>query len=274
MTGVSKTQDQYGREGAEPCGKDDPGRCPGSPGRREYPGLTSAHSPNGTLRSVAQTDLITIVVADDQRLIRDGIRVILDHEPGMRVVGEASDGLEAVGVVARLRPRVVLMDIQMPVLDGLEAARRILQASRVTSVLMLTTFDDDEYIYRALQCGASGFLLKDSPQSQLIEAVRAIAAGGALIDPLTTRRLIGRFASAVRPARAVPSILSELTGRELDVLRLVAEGLSNAEIAERLVVEESTVKTHIGHILTKLNLRDRVQAVVLAYETGFVRAEP
>ncbi|HME64108.1 MAG TPA: response regulator transcription factor [Streptosporangiaceae bacterium] len=223
---------------------------------------------------MAETDLITIVVADDQRLIRDGIRVILDHEPGMRVVGEASDGLEAVGVVARLRPRVVLMDIQMPVLDGLEAARRILQASRATSVLMLTTFDDDEYIYRALQCGASGFLLKDSPQSQLIGAVRAIAAGGALIDPLTTRRLIGRFASAVRPARAVPSILSELTGRELDVLRLVAEGLSNAEIAGRLVVEESTVKTHMGHILTKLNLRDRVQAVVLAYETGFVRAEP
>jgi DNA-binding NarL/FixJ family response regulator len=168
----------------------------------------------------------------------------------------------------------VLMDIRMPVLDGLEAARRILQASRATSVLMLTTFDDDEYIYRALQCGASGFLLKDSPQSQLIGAVRAIAAGGALIDPLTTRRLIGRFASAVRPARAVPSVLSELTGRELDVLRLVAEGLSNAEIAGRLVVEESTVKTHMGHILTKLNLRDRVQAVVLAYETGLVRAEP
>jgi DNA-binding NarL/FixJ family response regulator len=274
MTGVSETEDQNGREGAESCGEDDPGRCPGSPGRREYPGLSSAHPRNGTLRSVAETDLITIVVADDQRLIRDGIRVILDHEPGMRVVGEASDGLEAVGVVARLRPRVVLMDIQMPVLDGLEAARRILQASRATSVLMLTTFDDDEYIYRALQCGASGFLLKDSPQSQLIGAVRAIAAGGALIDPLTTRRLIGRFASAVRPARAVPSILSELTGRELDVLRLVAEGLSNAEIAERLVVEESTVKTHMGHILTKLNLRDRVQAVVLAYETGFVRAEP
>jgi DNA-binding NarL/FixJ family response regulator len=164
----------------------------------------------------------------------------------MRVVGEASDGLEAVGVVARLRPRLVLMDIQMPVLDGLEAARRILQASRATSVLMLTTFDDDEYIYRALQCGASGFLLKDSPQSQLIGAVRAVAAGGALIDPLTTRRLIGRFTSAVRPARAVPPILGELTGRELDVLRLVAEGLSNAEIAERLVVEESTVKTHMG----------------------------
>jgi DNA-binding NarL/FixJ family response regulator len=273
MTGVSETEDQYGREGAESCGEDDPGRCPGSPGRREYPGLSSAHSPNGTLRSVTHTDLITIVVADDQRLVRDGIRVILDHEPGMRVVGEAADGLEAVGVVARLRPRVVLMDIQMPVLDGLEAATRILQASRATSVLMLTTFDD-EYIYRALQSGASGFLLKDSPQSQLIEAVRAVAAGGALIDPLTTRRLIGRFTSAVRPARAVPSILRELTGRELDVLRLVAEGLSNAEIAERLAVEESTIKTHMGHILAKLNLRDRVQAVVLAYETGFARAEP
>src|SRR5580693_8973625 len=178
MTGMSETEDQYGREGAQSCGQDDPGHGPGSPGRREYPRLNSAHFPNGTLRSVAQTDLIPIVVADDQRLIRDGIRVILDHEPGMRVVGEASDGLEAVGVVARLRPRVVLMDIQMPGLDGLEAARRILQASRVTSVLMLTTFDDDEYIYRALQNGASGFLLKDSPQSQLVEAVRAIAAGG------------------------------------------------------------------------------------------------
>jgi DNA-binding NarL/FixJ family response regulator len=222
---------------------------------------------------VVATDLITIVVADDQRLIRDGIRVILDDEPGMSVIGEASDGLEAVSVVARLHPRVVLMDIQMPVLDGLQAAGRILLASRATSVLMLTTFDDDEYIYRALHSGASGFLLKDSPQSQLVEAVRAIAAGGALIDPLTTRRLIGRFTSAVRPAREVPSVLSALTGRELDVLRLVAEGLSNAEIAERLVVEESTIKTHIGHILAKLNLRDRVQAVVLAYETGFVRAE-
>jgi DNA-binding NarL/FixJ family response regulator len=268
---MSQTEDQHRREGAESGGKDDPGRCPGSPGRRKYPGLSGAHAPNGTLRSVADTDLITIVVADDQRLIRDGIRVILDHEPGMRVVGEASDGLEAVGVVTRLRPRLVLMDIQMPVLDGLQAARRILQASQATRVLMLTTFDDDEYIYQALP---SGFLLKDSPQSQLVEAVRAIAAGGALIDPLTTRRLIGRFASAVRPARAVPSALGELTGRELDVLRLVAEGLSNAEIAERLVVEESTVKTHIGHILAKLNLRDRVQAVVLAYETGLVRAEP
>jgi len=220
---------------------------------------------------VTQTDLITIVVADDQRLIRDGIRVILDHEPGMRVVGEACDGLEAVGVVARLRPLVALLDIQMPVLDGLEAARRILQASRATSVLMLTTFDDDEYIYRALQSGASGFLLKDSPQSQLIEAVRAIAAGGALIDPLTTRRLIGRFASAVRPARAVPSILSELTGRELDVLRLVAEGLSNAEIAGRLYLSDATVKSHVARVLAKLGLRDRVQVVILAYETGIVR---
>ena len=161
-----------------------------------------------------RTDLITIVVADDQRLIRDGICVILDNEPGMSVIGEASDGLEAVSVVERLHPRVVLMDIQMPVLDGLQAARRILLAPRATSVLMLTTFDDDEYIYQALHSGASGFLLKDSPQSQLVEAVRAVAAGGALIDPLTTRRLIGRFTSAVRPAVDVPSVLGVLTGRE------------------------------------------------------------
>jgi DNA-binding NarL/FixJ family response regulator len=223
---------------------------------------------------VAETEPISIVVADDQRLIRDGIRVILDNEPGLRVVGEAANGQEAIDLVARLNPRIVLMDVQMPVLDGLQAARRILQRSGTCRVLMLTTFDDDEYIYESLRVGASGFLLKDSPQSQLVAGVRAVAAGGALIDPLTTRRLIGRFTSAVRPARAVPASLGELTSRELDVLRLVADGLSNAEIADRLVVEESTVKTHIGHILTKLNLRDRVQAVVLAYETGFVRAGP
>jgi len=146
---------------------------------------------------VAQTDLITIVVADDQRLIRDGIRVILDHEPGMRVVGEASDGLEAVGVVARLRPRVVLMDIRMPVLDGLEAARRILQASRATSVLMLTTFDDDEYVYGALRAGASGFLLKSMALDAILDAIRVVAAGDALIAPSVTRRLIADFAGSV-----------------------------------------------------------------------------
>ena len=215
---------------------------------------------------------ISVVIADDQRLVRAGFRVILAGEPAITVVGEAADGLEAVELTRSLAPAVVLMDIRMPHLDGLAAARQILASSR-SRVLILTTFDADEYVYEALKMGASGFLLKDAPPDQLIAAVRCIAAGDALIDPSITRRLIGRFAHAVRPPSRQPAQLKDLTLRELDVLRLVARGLANAEIARELVVEESTVKTHVSRILLKLGLRDRVQAVVIAYESGFVTPE-
>jgi DNA-binding NarL/FixJ family response regulator len=216
---------------------------------------------------------IDVVVADDQRLVRAGFRVILEDEPDIRVVGEASDGRLAVEVVRRTRPDVVLMDIRMPELNGLEAAERIL-AELDTAVLMLTTFDSDEYVYEALRIGASGFLLKDAPADRLLDAVRVAAAGEALLAPSITRRLISRFAGAARPAPdAVPAPLAELTERELDVLRLVARGLSNGEIAAELVLGENTIKTHVAHILRKLDLRDRVQAVVLAYECGLVMPE-
>jgi DNA-binding NarL/FixJ family response regulator len=215
---------------------------------------------------------ISVVIADDQRLVRAGFRVILAGEPAITVVGEAADGLEAVELTRSLAPAVVLMDIRMPHLDGLAAARQILASSR-SRVLILTTFDADEYVYEALKMGASGFLLKDAPPDQLIAAVRCIAAGDALIDPSITRRLIGRFAHAVRPPSRQPAQLKDLTLRELDVLRLVARGLANAEIARELVVEESTVKTHVSRILLKLGLRDRVQAVVIAYESGYVTPE-
>lgn len=213
--------------------------------------------------------VISVVIADDQRLVRAGFRVILAGEPGISVVGEAADGLEAIELARTLAPEVVLMDIRMPNMDGLAAARRIL-ASCDSRVLILTTFDADEYVYEALKMGASGFLLKDAPPDQLIAAVRCIAAGDALIDPSITKRLIGRFAHAVRPRALQPAQLKDLTFRELDVLRLVARGLANAEIAAELVVEESTIKTHVSRILMKLGLRDRVQAVVIAYESGFV----
>jgi DNA-binding NarL/FixJ family response regulator len=215
------------------------------------------------------SDPISVLIADDQRLVRAGFRVILAGEPGIQVVGEAADGQEAVELARALGPAVVLMDIRMPNMDGLTAARQIL-ASGGSRVLILTTFDADEYVYEALKMGASGFLLKDAPPDQLIGAVRCIAAGDALIDPSITRRLIGRFAHAVRPPARQPAQLSDLTQRELDVLRLVARGLANAEIAAELVVEESTIKTHVSRILMKLGLRDRVQAVVVAYESGFV----
>jgi DNA-binding NarL/FixJ family response regulator/class 3 adenylate cyclase len=218
---------------------------------------------------------ISVVVADDQQLVRSGFRVILDAEPDIKVIGEASDGRSVLDIVFRTRPDVVLMDIRMPELDGLKAAERILSDPELdTAVLMLTTFDLDQYIYEALRIGASGFLLKDTPADRLLDAVRVAAAGDALLAPSITRRLIERFARAARPEPgAAPPRLAELTPRELEVLKLVARGLSNAEIAAELVLGENTIKTHVAHVLGKLDLRDRVQAVVLAYETGLVAPE-
>ena len=217
--------------------------------------------------------VVRVVVADDQRLVRTGFRVILGNADGIEVVGEAADGVEAVEQAVALSPDVVLMDIRMPRLDGISATRSVV-ARTSSRVLVLTTFDSDEYVYEALTCGASGFLLKDVPAEHLVTAIRSVARGDALIDPSVTRRLIGRFTRAIRPEReatsGIPARLSVLTARELDVLRLMATGLTNTEIAQRLVVEESTVKTHVGRVLGKLELRDRVQAVVLAYETGLV----
>ncbi len=218
---------------------------------------------------------ISVVIADDQRLLRTGFKVILDAEPDITVVGEAADGRAAVDVVLRRRPDVVLMDIRMPELGGLQAAGRILSEPGLgTAVVMLTTFDVSEYIYEALRIGASGFLLKDTPADRLLDAVRVVAAGEALLAPSITRRLITQFARSARPEPGVvPVGLAELTARELEVLRAVARGLSNAEIAAELVLGENTVKTHVAHVLGKLELRDRVQAVVLAYETGLVARE-
>ena len=214
-----------------------------------------------------------MLIVDDERLIRAGFRAILEVEPDLAVIGEAAEGLDAIDLARKRSPDVVLLDIRMPGMDGLTAARRII-AETDSRVLILTTFDVDEYVFEALRAGASGFLLKDVPPEQLCWAVRSIAAGDALIDPAVTRRLILRFAGAARASgRAdggVPERLAELTPRELDVLRLLAQGRSNGEIAGELVVEQSTVKTHVGRILMKLDLRDRVQAVVLAYESGFV----
>ncbi|HWT94084.1 MAG TPA: response regulator transcription factor [Solirubrobacteraceae bacterium] len=215
---------------------------------------------------------ITVVIADDQRLLRAGFRVIVEAEPDLTVVGEAGDGRAAVDVVTRRRPDVVLMDIRMPEIDGLQAAERILADPALsTAVVMLTTFDASEYVYEALRIGASGFLLKDAPADRLLDAIRVSAAGDALIAPSITRRLIAQFAREARPGpTGVPPELDELTEREIDVLRLIARGLSNAEIAAELVVGENTVKTHVSRVLTKLGLRDRAQAVVVAYETGLV----
>jgi DNA-binding NarL/FixJ family response regulator len=216
--------------------------------------------------------MTSVLVVDDQELVRAGFRVVLESEPDLEIAGEAADGAEAVELARRLAPDVVLMDVRMPVLDGIEATRRIradAPADGEPRVLVLTTFDLDEHVYDALRAGASGFLLKDVRAAQLVEAVRTVAAGDALIAPSVTRRLVAEFAARPQALRP-PAELAELTPRELEVLGLVARGLSNAEIAGRLVVGEATVKTHVTRILTKLRLRDRVQAVVLAYESGIV----
>ncbi len=214
---------------------------------------------------------VRVLIADDQELVRTGFRAILNSEPDIEVVGEAGDGRQAVENTQQLKPDIVLMDIRMPILDGLEATRRIVTApDSKPRVLILTTFDLDEYVYEALRSGASGFLLKDNPADQLITAIRVVAKGEALLAPQVTRRLISEFVDR-RPLTARPEQLQGLTDRELDVLKLVARGLSNAEIAEELYVAETTVRTHVGRILTKLGLRDRVQAVVLAYETGLIQ---
>ncbi|MEU9884544.1 response regulator transcription factor [Sphaerisporangium sp. NPDC051011] len=214
---------------------------------------------------------IRVLVADDQGMVRTGFTAFLSAQPDIDVVGEAADGEEAVRRVAELSPDVVLMDVRMPVLDGLQATRRILSAGgRPPKVLILTTFDLDDYVYEALRAGASGFLLKDASAGQLAEAVRVVAAGEALLAPSVTRRLISEFARlGPRRPRAT---LDGVTERESEVLTLVAHGLSNQEIAERLVLSEQTVKTHVGRVLAKLGLRDRAQAIVHAYETGLVRA--
>jgi DNA-binding NarL/FixJ family response regulator len=213
---------------------------------------------------------IRILLADDERLVRAGFHMILKAEHDLEVVGEAADGLEAVEGATKLHPDVVLMDIRMPALDGLEATRRILAGPDLRPrVIVLTTFDLDEYVYEALRVGASGFLLKDAPEDQLVAAIRVAADGGSIFAPSVTRRLIEQFARR-SSRREAPSGLAELTPRELEVLRLIAGGLSNHEIAAKLVVSEHTAKTHVAHILQKLNLRDRVQAVVLAYETELV----
>jgi DNA-binding NarL/FixJ family response regulator len=213
---------------------------------------------------------IRVLIADDQALVRAGFRMILDAEDDLEVVGEAADGLQAVDSVRRLAPDVVLMDIRMPELDGIAATRRLLADAGDDGprVLMLTTFDLNEYVYDALRAGASGFLLKDVPPEQLADGIRVVAGGDALLAPSITRRLIQEFAQAGPPAGPPPPGLAELTARELEVFKLVARGLSNAEIAAELIVSETTVKTHVARMLMKLGLRDRVQAVVLAYEAG------
>ncbi len=214
---------------------------------------------------------VRVVLADDQTLVRSGFRMILDVRPDLDVVGEAADGAEAVELVARLAPDVVLMDVRMPTVDGLEATRRIVASGSATRVIVLTTYDVDDAIYAALRAGASGFLLKDAPPYELVEAVRVVARGDALLSPSVTRRLLDRVADSLPGPDATPPDLAELTEREAEVLRLVALALSNAEIAERLVLTEATVKTHVSAVLRKLGLRDRVQAVVLAYDVGLVR---
>jgi DNA-binding NarL/FixJ family response regulator len=214
--------------------------------------------------------VIRVALADDQELVRTGFRMILESEGDLSVVGEAEDGAQAFELVRRERPDVVLMDVRMPVLDGISATARIVAAGLPTRVLVLTTFDLDEVVFDAIRAGAAGFLLKTGPADDLVRAVRVVASGESLLSPSVTRRLVEEFAR--RPSGAPPAAVDELTPRELDVLKLLARGLSNAEIAADLVVETSTVKSHVASILAKLGLRDRVQAVVAAYESGLVIA--
>jgi DNA-binding NarL/FixJ family response regulator len=212
---------------------------------------------------------VTVLVADDQELVRTGFRMILNAEPDIHVVGEVSTGSEAVRTALNLRPDIILMDIRMPTLDGIAATRLLAEHGQLstTRVLILTTFDLDEYVFDAIQAGASGFLLKDTPANQLVSAVRMVAAGDALIAPTITRRLIEEFVAIRRPTPTPPGF-DDLTPREVEIFKLIAKGLSNLEIARELIIGESTVKTHVTRILMKLNLRDRVQAVVLAYQAG------
>jgi len=214
---------------------------------------------------------IRVLVADDQSMVRAGFRMLLSGQADIDVVAEASNGLEAVEKAARFDPDVVLMDIRMPELDGLEATRRILATGGTSRILVLTTFDLDEYVYEALRAGASGFVLKDDPPEQLIGAIRTVAAGDALLSPAVTKRVIAQFTRLPRPTP--PKALDELSARERDVLRLMARGLSNAEIGKELFIGETTVKTHVTHVLQKLGPRDRVQAVVLAHQSGLMETD-
>jgi DNA-binding NarL/FixJ family response regulator len=215
--------------------------------------------------------VISVLIADDQELVREGLRMLVESEPDLTVAGEAADGGQALAQARRLDPDVILMDVRMPQMNGIEAATRLVQSGCRARILMLTTFNLDEYVYHALKAGASGFLLKDATREQLTGAVRAVAAGEALLAPAITRQLIEDFCSGPAPGAAAPDAAGRLTERELGVVRLVAQGLSNAEIAARLYLSEATVKTHIARILAKLGLRDRVQVAVYAYETGVVR---
>jgi DNA-binding NarL/FixJ family response regulator len=213
---------------------------------------------------------VRIVVADDQGMVRAGLRSLLEEEPGFEVVGEAADGEQAVSQISRLKPDVALMDIRMPALDGIAATARLVDAGTRTRILVLTTFDLDEHVFDALRAGASGFLLKDATAEELVGAVRVLAGGDALLAPAVTRRVVEAFRKVPEPDRALTAALEALTVREVEVLRLVAAGHSNAEIARTLVVSEATAKTHVSNVLGKLRLRDRVQAVIFAYESGLV----
>jgi len=217
--------------------------------------------------------MIRVLLVDDQALVRSGFRLILETREDLDVVGEAEDGREAIELARKLRPDVILMDVRMPNVDGVEATRRLAALGSPARVLILTTFDLDEYVYEAIRAGASGFLLKDVQPAQLVDAVRVVAAGEALLAPTVTRRLLDRFAGQL-PSSEPPPELARLTERELEILTLMAEGLSNAELAERLFLSETTVKTHVSSVLRKLELRDRVQAVVLAYRAGVARPRP